>query len=311
MKYIPLGSDILSASEIALGCARMSTLDIQGAVNIISCALDEGINLFDHADAYGNGLSEETFAAAYKKLGYSRDKVVLQSKCTIRNLDLPTQYYDHSKNHIINSVNESLQRLKTDYLDILLLHRPDPLTEPEEVAEAFDLLKRSGKVRYFGVSNHNRYQMQLLNSYLSEPLAVNQMQFNLTHTPMITAGMNVNMVTDESVMRDAGTIEYCRLHHISLQAWAPFQYGLLKGNYLGNYEMYPELNKKLDELSDKYKVPVSAIAAAWILRHPAHFQVLVGSMTPSHLKDACKASGIEISKVEWFELYKAAGNPLP
>ncbi|WP_122644119.1 aldo/keto reductase [Luxibacter massiliensis] len=311
MKYIPLGPDALPVSEIALGCARISTLDILRAENIISAAISEGINFFDHADAYGNGLSEETFSRALKNLGCSRDKIILQSKCTIRDLDLPTQYYDHSKEHIITSVNESLRRLDTDYLDILLLHRPDPLTRPEEVAEAFDILKRSGKVRYFGVSNHNRFQMELLNSCLKQPLAANQMQFNLSHTPLITAGINVNMDTDESVMRDAGTIEYCRLHHISLQAWAPFQFGLLKGNYLGDYEHYPDLNKKLDELSGQYQVPASAVAVAWILRHPAQFQVLVGSMTPSRLKDACRASEIELSRIEWFELYKAAGNPLP
>lgn len=311
MLYNMLSHTGLRISNIALGCARMSALDITSAKKIISCALDEGINLFDHADAYGGGESERIFAEAFTQLGLPRDRIVLQSKCTIRDLDLPTQYYDHSKEHIIHAVEGSLRRLKTDYLDILLLHRPDPLTEPEEIAEAFDALYRSGKVRFFGVSNHSRWQMELLSASLKQPLVVDQRQFNVTHTPMITAGMNVNMTTDEALIRDAGTIKYCRMNNISLQAWAPFQYGLLKGNYLGDHERYPALNQKLEELADKYRVPVSAAAVAWILRHPAHFQVLVGSMNPQHLSDACKGSGIKLTRIEWFELYKSAGNPVP
>lgn len=311
MEYHILSHTGMRVSDIALGCARMSTLNVPAAKKIISCAIDEGINLFDHADAYGNGESERIFADAFQQLNFSRDSIILQSKCTIRDLDLPTQYYDHTKEHILQSVDGSLKRLKTDYLDILLLHRPDPLTEPEEVAEAFDILYRSGKVRFFGVSNHNRWQMELLSSKLKQPLVVDQMQFNVTHTPMITAGINTNMITDEAVMRDAGTIEYCRTNNIALQAWAPFQFGLLKGNYLEDYEHYPELNKKLKELAHKYDVPVSAVAIAWILRHPAHFEVLVGSMNPVHLTDACKGTDIRLTRIEWFELYKAAGNPVP
>lgn len=310
MNYKQLSNTGLEVSRIALGCGRISTLGVADAKTLVGTALENGVNFFDHADAYGDGQSEAVFAEAIGMTPARRDEIILQSKCTIRGIDTPDVYFDQSKEHILNAVPGSLKRLKTDYLDILLLHRPDPLAEPEEIAEAFAQLHSKGMVRHFGVSNYNPMQMALLQSYLGEKLVVNQMQFNPAHTPMIDAGLNVNMTIDAAVMRDGGVIEYCRMNNISLQAWSPFQYGLLEGVFVGS-DKYPALNQKLDELAEKYGAPPESIVVAWILRHPACFQVLSGSMTPQRLRNACKATDIALSKVEWYQIYKAAGNKLP
>lgn len=310
MEYKQLSSTGLEVSRIALGCGRVSTLTVPEAKTLVGTALEQGVNFFDHADAYGNGQSEAVFAEAVGMSPSVRDKVILQSKCAIRGIDTPDVYFDQSREHILEAVPGSLKRLKTDYLDILLLHRPDPLAEPEEIAEAFAELHRKGMVRHFGVSNYNPMQMELLRAYLGQDLVVNQMQFNPAHTPMIDAGLNVNMTIDAAVMRDGGTIEYCRLHDISMQAWSPFQYGLLEGVFVGS-DKYPELNKKLDELAKQYDVSPETIVVAWILRHPGQFQVLSGSMKPARLLNACKAVDVRLSKMEWYQIYKAAGNKLP
>ncbi len=305
MKKIQLGNSGLEVGEIALGCMRMHALETKDATYVIENALNEGVNLFDHADIYGKGKSEEAFAAAMDMNSSIREKMVIQTKCGIR-----AGFYDFSKEHIIGSVEESLKRLNTDYVDILALHRPDALMEPEEVAEAFTTLKESGKVRHFGVSNHNPMQIELLKRSLGQDLILNQMQFSLMNTPMLDAGINVNMQNDFSVMRDGGMLEYSRLNNMTIQAWSPFQYGMIEGVFVGNPD-FPEVNVKLQELAEKYDVTDSAIAIAWILRHPANIQPIVGSMNPKRLSDIAKASHIKLTRQEWYELYLAAGNNLP
>ena len=305
MKKLKLGNSELEVGEISLGCMRINKLEKKDARYVIENAMDTGVDLFDHADIYGAGESESVFAEAIDMNDDVREKMKLQTKCGIRD-----GYFDFSKDHILESVEGSLKRLKTDYVDSLLLHRPDALFEPEEVAEAFTVLKESGKVRYFGVSNQNPMQIELLKKYLKEDLIVNQMQLSVVHTPMIDAGFNVNMQNDPAVMRDGGVIEYCRLHDISIQAWSPFQHGMIEGPFVGNKE-FPQVNAKLKELAEKYGVTDSAIAIAWILRHPANIQPVVGTMNAERMRDIAKASDIELTRQEWYELYTAAGNELP
>lgn len=304
MKYINIGNEI-KASSIALGCMRISDKPIKQVEELIDTALGEGINFFDHADIYGGGKSEEVFGKVLKKKKDLRGKIIIQTKCGIRN-----GYYDFSKEHILKSVEGSLKRLGTDYIDILLLHRPDTLMEPEEVAEAFSILHNSGKVRNFGVSNFNPMQIELLSKYLNQRIIVNQLQFSIAHTGMIDFGFNVNMKVDQAINRDGSVLEYCRLKGITIQAWSPFQYGFFEGTFLGN-EKFKELNEKIDEIAIQKGVPSIAIPIAWILRHPAKIQPIVGTTNPARLKDICKAADIEVTREEWYELYKAAENKLP
>ncbi|MGM9681263.1 MAG: aldo/keto reductase family oxidoreductase [Eubacteriales bacterium] len=305
MKQIQMGG-VIPASAISLGCMRMAGLDADGVERIMSCALESGINYFDHADIYGGGRSEELFGDYLKNHPDLRDKITVQTKCGIR-----PDRYDFSKEHILEAVDGSLKRLKTDHVDVLLLHRPDTLMEPAEVAEAFNLLQNSGKVRYFGVSNHNPYQMELLKSAVRQPLIANQLQYSVTECGMVTSGMNVNMKNPESVMHDGGLLEYCRLKNVTVQTWSPFQFGFFEGVFVGNREKFPKLNDKLDELAEKYGVSPTAIATAWILRHPAGMQVIAGTMNPAHLRDICSASEITLSREEWYQIYLAAGHRLP
>ena len=305
MKKINIGNGVISASEIALGCMRINNLSKIEASTLINTAIDSGINYFDHADIYGGGRSEEVFADAVNMNSSIRDKFILQTKCGIRN-----GYFDFSKQHILNSVDGSLKRLKTDYVDVLLLHRPDTLMQPEEVAEAFSILHKSGKVKYFGVSNQNPMQIQLLNKYLNNKIIINQLQFSITNTGIIDSGLNVNMKIDPSIVRDGSILEYCRLNDINIQAWSPFQYGFFEGVFLDN-DKFPELNDKINEIAAIKGVTNSAIAIAWILKHPAKIQPIVGTTNPSRLKDICKASNVELTRQEWYEIYIAAGNKLP
>ncbi|WP_067843785.1 aldo/keto reductase [Amphibacillus sediminis] len=305
MKTITLGNSALEVSQIALGCMRMSHLTTSDAKHVIENALSLGINFFDHADIYGGGKSEEIFADAIGMDSTIREKMILQSKCGIRK-----GFFDFSKAHILDSVDGILKRLKTDYLDILLLHRPDALVEPEEVAEAFSKLKESGKVRHFGVSNQNPMQIELLKKYVKEDLIINQLQLSLMHTPMIDAGLNVNMKHEQAIDHDNSILDYCRLNNITIQPWSPFQYGMMKGVFVGNSD-FPEINEKLQELAERKGVTDSAIAIAWLLRHPAQMQPIVGTMNPDRLTDIAKASEIELTRQEWYELYLAAGNKLP
>lgn len=305
MKKITLGNSDLNVSAIGLGCMRMNDLSSANAAQVIQNALESGINFFDHADIYGNGKSEEIFAEGFKNAPSAREDIVLQTKCGIRK-----GYFDFSKEHILESVDESLRRLNTEYVDILLLHRPDALVEPEEVAEAFTKLKENGKVRHFGVSNQNPMQIELLKKYLTQDLIINQLQFSIMHTGMIDAGLNVNMKNDSATVRDNSILDYSRLNNMTVQAWSPFQYGIMEGVFVGN-ENFPELNTKLSELAAKKGVTDSAVAIAWILRHPAKIQPIVGTMNPERLTSIAKASDINLTRKEWYEIYLAVGNELP
>lgn len=305
MKTITLNNTNLSIPEIGMGCMRIVELENADAVKgWVDTALENGINFFDHADIYGKGRCEELFG---KVLTPSlREKIILQSKCSIR----PGIAFDFSKEHILNSVDGILKRLNTEYLDILLLHRPDTLMEPEEVADAFRILKENGKVRHFGVSNQTPMQMELLSKYCDEPLLINQLQLSIAHCPMINSGINANMYNDSGINRDGGVLEYCRLKDITIQAWSPFQYGMFEGIFLGN-EKFAELNKVIDNLAEKYNVTNSAIAVAWILRHPAGIQTIVGTTNKDRIAQISKASEIRLTREEWYALYMAAGNKLP
>lgn len=304
MKNIKIGGEIL-ASAISLGCMRMGGLDEVRVDAIMDTALENGINFFDHADIYGKGTAEKVFGEYLKRHPGVREKMMIQTKCAIHD-----GQFDFSKEHILKSVDGSLSRLGVDYIDVLLLHRPDTLMEPDEVAEAFDKLESSGKVRYFGVSNQNMMQMELLKTAVKQSLIINQLQFSVTEVGMVTSGMNVNMKNAESVMHDGSFLEYSRIKNITIQAWSPFQYGFFKGNFVDSDE-FPELNEKLDEIGEKYGLTKTGVAAAWILRHPANMQLIAGTMNPEHLTEICKASDITLSRSEWYEIYRSAGHMLP
>lgn len=304
MKEIKLGGVGPSVSELALGCMRLCNLDTKAAESLLRTAMDQGINFFDHADIYGKGGSESLFASALGMAPSLRGQIVIQTKCAIHD-----GMYDFSKEHILKSVEGSLRRLQTDYIDILLLHRPDTLMEPEEVAEAFAALRQSGKVRYFGVSNQNAAQMALLQSALGEKLLVNQLQFGLAHTGIIDAGFNVNMKNEAGLLRDGGILEYCRLNGITIQAWSPLQYGFFDGVFLDS-PAYPQLNSALEEIARAQNTSKSAVAISWILRHPANIQPILGTTSREHLLEMCRASNITLSRAEWYGLYRAAGNQL-
>lgn len=304
MKKIELGKTGLAVPAVAVGCMRISDMNEKEAAMFVDTCLENDAVFFDHADIYGRGKSEAVFSKAISSL--DREKLIIQTKCGI----VPGQRFDFSYDHIINSVNGSLERLGTDYIDVLLLHRPDALMEPEEVAKAFDELKSSGKVRHFGVSNQNPYQMELLSKYLDMPICANQLQFSVMHAPMIQSGINVNMYNDSAVNRDGGVLDYCRLKEITIQPWSPMQYGFFEGCFVDN-EKFPELNKAMGEIAEKYGVSKTTIAFAWILRHPAKMQPITGTTNLTRLRDCLKASEIELTRQEWYDIYKAAGNILP
>lgn len=300
-----LGTGTLEVPVVAVGCMRINSLDQGEAERFVQTSLDAGANFFDHANVYGGGACEEIFADAIHMNDNIREKVILQSKCGIRK-----GMFDFSKEHILESVDGSLKRLKTDYLDILLLHRPDTLVEPEEVAEAFAILESSGKVLNFGVSNQNPMQIQLLKKSVQQPIVTNQLQLSITNATMISNGINVNMENDSAVNRDGSILDYCRLNDITIQPWSPFQYGFFEGVFLGS-DKFPELNQKIDEIAKKYEVSNTTIAIAWLLRHPAQMQPVTGTMNTGRLKDCIKASDIYLTREEWYEIYRAAGNVLP
>ncbi len=306
MKKVNWGSSSIQVPAIVMGCMRMTELSVSEAARLVDTAMEAGVSFFDHADIYGKGACEERFREAVKETGLRRDEMWIQSKCGI----VPGVMFDFSKEHIIASVEGSLKRLGTEYLDSLLLHRPDTLMEPEEVAAAFDELHASGKVRYFGVSNQNPMQMELLKKYVNQPLMANQLQFGAAHSSMIQSGIEVNMMTPGSLNRDGNVLDYCRLHDVTIQAWSPFQYGMFEGVFLGS-EKYPELNKKILEIAEKYGVSDTTIAAAWILRHPANMQVLSGTMNQKRFLQICQAAEISLTREEWYGIYMAAGNILP
>ena len=304
MTYQTIGD--ISVSRIAQGCMRIDRLTRAELDALIRSDLDAGISFFEHADIYGgNGRCEELFGNILREDPSLRERMTIQTKCGIR----PGQY-DFSREHILTSVEQSLKRLGTDQVEFLVLHRPDTLVEPEEVAEAFTQLKEQGKVKKFGVSNHNAMQIALLNKYLPEPLVIDQLQFGLGHTVLVDAGLNVNMKNDESVNRDDSTLDYCRLNDITIQAWSPLQFGFIKGHFMGNPD-FEGLNRKLEELGDAYGITATAMAIAWILRHSAKIQPVVGSVNLERMRDIAKAADVTITRKEWYDLYCATGKSLP
>lgn len=307
MKRMNLGTSDLSVPVIGIGCMRMAGLDIGEASEYIDTCISLGINFFDHADIYGGGRCEEIFSEAIGMNPSVREKVIIQSKCGIRT---DIGIYDFSKEYIISSVDGILKRLGTDYLDVLLLHRPDALVQPEEVAEAFDILETSGKIRYFGVSNHKPSQIELLKKCVNQDIIVNQLQTSITNASMISNGINVNTANDSAIDRDGSVLDYCRIKDITIQNWSPFQYGCFEGTFLGS-DKFPELNKKIREMADKYGITDSAMAIAWLLRHPAHMQPIVGTMNRQRIVDISMAADVTVSREDWYDIYKAAGNRLP
>ncbi|EOH72543.1 aldo/keto reductase [Enterococcus malodoratus] len=303
-----IGNSYWETSAIALGIMRMSALTSTKAAEVLDTALENEINFIDSADMYGDGKSELVFGAALKEAKISRDKFFIQSKGGIVTGD--DKRYDFSKKHLLASVDGILERMGIDYLDSYLLHRPDPLMEPEEIAEAFDLLQASGKVRHFGVSNFNPEQFQLLQSHVDQKLLINQLQFSIMHTGMIDYGMHTNMTDTRSFDHDGGVLEFSRRNGVTIQAWSPFQYGFFEGVFVDN-EKFPELNELLAKLAKKYDTNKNAIATAWILRHPANMQVILGTMNPKRIKESAAGGDVTLTKQEWYDVYFAAGNDLP
>lgn len=308
MRYITLGQDDKELSEIVLGMMRIKDKSVKEVEELVETALSVGINAFDLADIYGRGRCEELLGLVLKNRPDLREKMWIQSKCGIRIEEFT--YFDFSKDYIIKSVDGILQRLKIDHLDSLLLHRPDALMESDQVAEAFDLLYKQGKVRDFGVSNQNPMMMELLKKEVKQSLSINQLQLSAAFTPGFEAGFHVNMEDSQAAMRDGSIFEYCKLHDVVIQAWSVLQFGYFKGNFVGN-EKFQALNQVLDRLAIKYGVTSSTIAISWILRYPAKMQAVVGTTNPKHLREASQAVTFSLTRKEWYEIYLAAGNNLP
>lgn len=308
MRYITLGQDDKELSEIVLGMMRIKDKSVKEVEELVETALSVGINAFDLADIYGRGRCEELLGLVLKNRPDLREKMWIQSKCGIRIEEFT--YFDFSKDYIIKSVDGILQRLKIDHLDSLLLHRPDALMESDQVAEAFNLLYKQGKVRDFGVSNQNPMMMELLKKDVKQPLAVNQLQLSAAFTPGFESAFHVNMEDSQAAMRDGSIFEYCQLHDVVIQAWSVLQFGYFKGNFVGN-EKFQALNQVLDRLAIKYGVTSSTIAISWILRYPAKMQAVVGTTNPKHLREVSQAENFSLTRKEWYEIYLAAGNNLP
>lgn len=295
-------------TKLALGCMRLDSVPQERAEELVRTALDLGVYTFDHADIYGGGKCESIFGTIMRRCAIDRDSVFIQTKCGI----VPGEMFDFSKEHIVRSVEQSLQRLQVDYVDSLLLHRPDMLMEPEEVAAAFDTLHAAGKVRYFGVSNHTVWQIELLKKYVRQPLWANQVQFGPAHALLLCSDTEQNMTSDGAVNRGGGLLDYCRLNNMTMQAWSPFQFGLFEGVFLNDRTgAYRKLNAVLEQLGQKYSVTPMGIVTAWILRHPADWQVLSGTTNPSRLREMAAGTEICLSRRDWYAIYMAAGNPLP
>ncbi|MDR1390241.1 MAG: aldo/keto reductase [Treponema sp.] len=305
MKTINLGLSGLEVPAVAVGLMRINTVSRTEANAFIQESLELGANFFDNADVYGDGACEEIFSSCLS--GVKRTEIFIQDKVGIRK----GKAFDFSKAHILDATEQCLARLHTDYLDVLLLHRPDILVEPEEVAEAFGLLQAQGKVRYFGVSNQNPMQMALLKKFVRQPLVANQLQFSIAHAGMLSEGLHVNMNDDPSVNRSGSVLDYCRLNDITIQAWSPFQYGFFSGVFLDNPKLFPELNRAVDKIAQKYHTTNTAVAIAWISRHPAKIQSVTGTMNPKRLAECVKGAEINLTRDEWYEIYLAAGNILP
>ena len=304
MKNVQFGTTGIEVPSVILGCMRIN--NAEDPVKVIETAVDNGITFFDHADIYGRGACETIFADALAKTEIKREDLFIQSKCGI----VPGEMFDFSKEHILTSVDGILKRLNTDYLDSLLLHRPDTLVEPEEVAEAFSQLEKQGKVKHFGVSNQKPGQIELLKKYVEQPLVANQLQFGIMHTGMVDQGIHVNMTDAGSFDHDGEILEYSRINDMTIQAWSPYQYGFFEGVFIG-HEKFPELNQVLSEIAETHGTTPTGIASTWILRHPANMQVIAGTMNLQRIEEIAKASEVQLSRKEWYRIYMAAGNILP
>ena len=308
MRYIKFGERQKEVSEVVLGLMRISEMTVYQVEELIESALAVGINAFDIADCYGHGKCEQILGEVLKCRPDLREKMWIQSKCGIRMEEFT--YFDFSKEHILEAVDGILERLNVDYIDSLLLHRPDALMEPAEIAEAFDLLKAQGKVIDFGVSNQNPMMMALIQKDVNQPLVANQLQLSAAFTPSFDAGFHVNMKQEAGIVRDSSIFEYCRLHDVVIQAWSVLQFDYFGGVFLGS-EKYPELNHVLNRLAEKYHVSPSAVAIAWVLRYPAKMQAVIGTTKKARVAEASKAAEIQLTRKEWYEIYLAAGNDLP
>lgn len=313
-----LGASDLQVTRIAYGCmplggswddSPLAADSIRKAIISIRAALDAGINFYDHADIYCRGKSEEVFAHMWQEVPSLREKIILQSKCGIRfagEPDASTPFrYDFSYEHIMHSVEGSLRRLQTEYLDVLLLHRPDALVEPEEVARAFDELHQSGKVRWFGVSNETAAQMDLLRATVRQPIVCNQVAFNIIHTHLLSEGVNFNQDTP-MLTRNHGTIEYCRQHNITLQAWGPLVWGQLSGRKIENAA--PRVTQTAElvaQMAREKNVSPEAILIAWVLRHPAKVQAIIGTTQPARIAASCQGDAVSLTREEWYRLFIA------
>lgn len=309
MKNYKVPKSNIEVSSVVLGLMRIAKMDNAEIRDLYNTAREVGITVFDHADIYGGERHrcEERFGEAVTLSASEREAVVIQSKVGIRR-----GWFDFSRDHILKTVDESLAALKTDYLDVLLLHRPDALVEPEEVAEAFDLLEAAGKVRQFGVSNHTPGQIELLKTAVKQPLRYNQVQLSITHANLIAQGVAANMDgSAQSISRDVGLIDYSRLNGMMLQAWSPFQKGFFDGVFVGDRESHPELNDELDWLAKFYGVTPTGIAVAWITRHPANIQVVLGTTRPQRVRECAAGSDVNLTREEWYTLFRAAGHIVP
>lgn len=311
MRTVPLGTTGTLVPNVVAGLMRIADKTDDEIRDLVRTARDAGIDFFDHADVYGTHMHEceERFAQAMQLSPSERAEITIQTKAGIVR---EGPYFDFSYERIVTEAEDSLRALQTDYIDILLLHRPDALVEPDEVARAFDELESAGKVRSFGVSNHTPRQIDLLKTAVRQPIVANQVQLSITHSPIIAQGVAANMAgLEQSITIDGGgLLDYCRINQITVQAWSPFQAGFFTGVFLENEE-YPELNAAIDRLATQYDVPAIAIATAWITRHPAKMQVVLGTTTPSRVAEAALGSDIPLTRAEWYELFRAAGYRVP
>ena len=310
MKSLKSPNSDFVASSVILGLMRIAKLTDVEIRQLFDAARNAGINVFDHADIYGGERHrcEARFGEAIQLSPGDRADIQIQSKVGIRR----PGFFDFSAEHILSTADESLAALRTEYLDVLLLHRPDTLVEPEEVAAAFDTLHAAGKVRHFGVSNHTPGQIELLKRTVRQPLLFNQVQLSLAHANLIAQGIAANMGgLDQSISRDIGLLDYSRLNGMTLQAWSPFQIGFFKGVFIGDRENYPDLNDALDALATRYGITPTGIAVAWITRHPANIQVVLGTTKPERVKESAAGSDVTLTREEWYRLFKAAGHTVP
>ncbi|MMZ62368.1 Oxidoreductase YdhF [compost metagenome] len=234
-----------------------------------------------------------------------REKIILQSKCGIRFAEGNNpHFFDFSEEHILSSVDGILERLGIEYLDILLLHRPDALVDPEEVASAIQKLKTSGKVNHFGVSNMNHGQIKLLQAYSGEPFIVNQLEMSLLKIGFLETGIHVNQEAAKNNIFPDGTLEYCRLEHIQLQSWGPLARGLYSGASLeGQSESVTQTARLVQRMAKEKGTTSEAIVLAWLMTHPAGIQPVIGTINPSRIR-ACKdAATLRLTREEWYALY--------